>query len=76
MPDWALGYCERCGAPIGQRATGRPRRFCSDACRQSHYRVTKVNRTPHVLAGHTNVQARRAALNLGNPGKPSKAVRP
>ena len=26
--------CQECATPIEQPATGRPRRFCSDACRQ------------------------------------------
>lgn len=29
--------CERCGDPIVQPATGRRRRYCSDACRQSAF---------------------------------------
>lgn len=47
MPAWTLEYCKRCGAPIAQAATGRPRRFCSATCKQAFYRagVTKVNRT-------------------------------
>lgn len=47
MPDWTSAYCERCDAPINQAATGRPRRFCSPACKQAAYRgrVTKVNKT-------------------------------
>jgi len=28
------GGCERCGAPIEQKPTGRPRRFCSERCRR------------------------------------------
>lgn len=30
--------CERCGVPIAQPTTGRPRRFCGDACRKSFAR--------------------------------------
>jgi hypothetical protein len=30
--------CEGCGAQLAQPATGRPRRTCSDACRQRAYR--------------------------------------
>jgi|GEM_PF-4364237 len=28
-----------CGNPVPQPATGRPRKFCSDACRQAAYRT-------------------------------------
>jgi hypothetical protein len=31
--------CGRCGAALGERdGAGRPRRYCSDACRQAAYR--------------------------------------
>ena len=38
MPAWTMTTCARCGAAIDQAATGRPRRFCSDACKQRAYR--------------------------------------
>ena len=28
------GGCERCGEPLEQKSTGRPRRFCSERCRR------------------------------------------
>lgn len=31
-------HCLVCGAPLEHQATGRPRRFCSNACRQKDYR--------------------------------------
>ncbi len=31
--------CENCGADLPERPTGRPRRFCSDNCRQVHHRA-------------------------------------
>ena len=31
--------CEFCGKPLLNRSRGRRRRFCSDACRQSHRKV-------------------------------------
>jgi hypothetical protein len=31
--------CENCGATLPERPTGRPRRFCSDNCRQVHHRT-------------------------------------
>ena len=30
--------CIVCGDPLVRKRTGRPRRFCSDACRQRDYR--------------------------------------
>jgi hypothetical protein len=32
--DEASEGCERCGAPLQRRPTGRPRRFCSERCRR------------------------------------------
>jgi hypothetical protein len=32
--------CERCGAPLNQPRTGRPRKWCSESCRR------KVTETP------------------------------
>jgi hypothetical protein len=32
--DPAPPECQECAEPLTQPATGRPRRFCSDACRQ------------------------------------------
>jgi hypothetical protein len=34
--------CQECATPIEQPATGRPRRFCGDACRQrnAYYATT------------------------------------
>ena len=33
--------CAWCGGPIRVRATGRPARFCSDACRQRAWRAAR-----------------------------------
>ena len=36
--------CFRCAAQIQQPATGRPRRFCSDACRiATNYAIRRTN---------------------------------
>lgn len=32
------GTCEACGEPVPRPTTGRPRRYCSHACRQRAYR--------------------------------------
>lgn len=34
LPD-RDGFCPQCGAPIEKREGRKPRRFCSDSCRQS-----------------------------------------
>jgi hypothetical protein len=41
--DWIMGghntgKCWRCGQTITRSYTGRPRRYCSNACRQAEYR--------------------------------------
>lgn len=38
MPAWAPVACVHCGAPLRQPASGRPRRYCSPACKQAAYR--------------------------------------
>jgi hypothetical protein len=36
--------CFKCGGQIQQLATGRPRRFCSDACRvAANYEIRRLN---------------------------------
>lgn len=32
-------HCAWCKAPIEQKPTGRPRRFCSEACKKRHQRA-------------------------------------
>ena len=34
--------CLVCGEPLEHKATGRPRRFCSDACKQKDYREMRL----------------------------------
>ncbi len=45
MPSWAPQNCKHCGTDLAVKSTGRPRVFCSPACKQAQFRVTKVNRT-------------------------------
>jgi hypothetical protein len=33
--------CQTCATPLDQQPTGRPRRFCSDACRQQDARIRR-----------------------------------
>jgi hypothetical protein len=35
--------CVYCDSPIATAATGRPRRYCSDACRQADYRERQAS---------------------------------
>lgn len=37
--DPAPPECDECATPLIQPATGRPRRYCSDACRQASHRT-------------------------------------
>ncbi|PJL15282.1 hypothetical protein B9Y66_09900 [Stenotrophomonas maltophilia] len=34
--------CEVCGRPLRNQATGRPRRYCTDACRQKAHRIRRA----------------------------------
>lgn len=41
-PDWAwIGTCEGCGTEFPTDVVGRPRRYCSNACRQKAYRARR-----------------------------------
>ncbi len=76
MPSWTTSYCARCGAAIDQSTTGRPRRFCSAACKQAQYRVTKVNRKGYSKFEGTNTQTGRVTPSPAKPGKPARTVTP
>lgn len=41
MPSWAPTKCECCCAPVVQRPRGRPRRWCSDACKVAAWRALR-----------------------------------
>ena len=41
MTDETGTKCEACGTPVNQVAKGRPRRFCSTACRKAAWRARK-----------------------------------
>jgi len=60
--------CGHCGVAIGQRPTGRPRKWCSKACWTIHARET--GRTERVLKA---IARRPRCMICGNPiqyGKP------
>lgn len=50
-----LTQCLKCGTPLQIRHTGRPRKFCSDACRAAHHarsaRKPRRDSTPPAPAG-------------------------
>lgn len=77
MPTWAMTECQQCGASIDQASKGRPRRFCSAACKQAAYRasVTKVNRTGCEHSEGPITHGAGETSSAANPGKPAKAVR-
>ena len=66
MPTWSSTRCARCGAEMEQAVMGRPRRYCSPACRTADYRsrVTKVNRRSQDVTGHISYQAAAIAPTL------------
>lgn len=77
MPDWTSSTCVRGGAAIPQPATGRPRRFCSDACRKTTWRATKGNRkgyTGRTAPEGQNIHALCAAFSPGTAAKPDGEV--
>ena len=39
--EWRHGACEKCGKEFDRGGDGRPRRFCSNSCRQASYRARK-----------------------------------
>jgi endogenous inhibitor of DNA gyrase (YacG/DUF329 family) len=49
--------CAVCGNPIQQPAVGRPRRFCSHACRQLAYRRRLAPRLTRVARATAETQA-------------------
>lgn len=77
MPSWTTSYCAHCGAAIDQSTTGRPRRFCSAACKQAYYRVTKVNRKGYTVSKGVegeNIHAGDKAFGPDLPVKPGGKV--
>jgi hypothetical protein len=43
-PAGAPDTCARCGKPLKQRSTGRPRKWCSERCRRRKVPQTKTLR--------------------------------
>jgi hypothetical protein len=38
----ASPHCEVCGVPVAVKRTGRPRRYCSNACRCKAFRINAM----------------------------------
>lgn len=72
MPTWTLTRCAHCGAQITQRDRGRPRRYCTPACRTAAYRVTKVTRTPQDNTSHPATHDAGAAPQHATPAPATK----
>jgi hypothetical protein len=49
MDDPAPPDCQNCCTPLTQARTGRPRRFCSDACRSADARARSRPGCAHAL---------------------------
>ena len=77
MPTWTLTTCAYCGAELAQASRGRPRRFCSAACKQAAYRagVTKVTRTGYTASEGPNTHGAGATSSPASPGQPGSEVR-
>lgn len=54
--------CESCGGQIERQATGRPPRYCSQACRARAYRTRHADRASAQLATATQVNALQARV--------------
>jgi len=61
LDDPAPPECQTCATPLIQPATGRPRRFCSNACRQADYR----DREPEPVWDGLSQRARVLIMNAG-----------
>jgi hypothetical protein len=61
----AAGTCGQCGGPVQVAGTGRPRRWCGQACRQAAYRARHAEGRP---AGDA-VQARGLASSLASAAR-------
>jgi hypothetical protein len=44
MRTYLPPFCESCGAFFQRAATGRPKRYCNDACRQRAHRARRTAR--------------------------------
>ncbi len=54
--------CQRCGRPIVQAATGRPRLYCRQACRQRAYERRRLDRAVGAVAEERDAARWRLGL--------------
>jgi hypothetical protein len=63
LPQWpVLTHAPSCGRLVKQAVTGRPRRYCSNRCRQKGYRRRRYSRKLAVaipIPSYEEVKARR-----------------
>lgn len=62
-----VASCEHCDMPIGVAPTGRPRRYCSDACRQAAW---KLRHPPARTATELELAQDRAKAERAHAGPP------
>lgn len=56
-----LTVCAKCGSPLAQPSTGRPRRFCSTGCKRAvEYEVRRIQRQLDAVEAEL--------IELGGPG--------
>jgi endogenous inhibitor of DNA gyrase (YacG/DUF329 family) len=65
-----MARCARCGTPFPRASTGRPRAYCSNACRQADYRRRAERRAGELL----REMAENGERVKGRPQKESQAV--
>ncbi|GLX02940.1 hypothetical protein [Microtetraspora sp. NBRC 16547] len=72
-PEPEPGECEGCGAPLQRAGTGRPARYCSQACRQRAYRARKAPETAIAAPSTAPIAPDHPAYRLA--GDVAQAVR-
>ncbi|WP_394814032.1 MerR family transcriptional regulator [Streptomyces litchfieldiae] len=67
--ETAQGVCPACGHPVPRSATGRPRTYCSNACRQRAHRRRRLS-PPQAPQAPSEGDARRSRREAsGSPGR-------
>lgn len=71
MSDVLIHHCVHCGKDLASSRSGRPRRFCSPACRQAAYRARGVVTAPQQTPKHSFWRTRPRPCRA-TPGLPSR----
>lgn len=63
--------CAYCGGPVRKARTGRPRKFCSEACRRKYWKIHKEKRKQNPDAVYSQVcpYCHRIFTVYGNRGR-------